>query len=41
MSILHINSSARLENSNTRIIGQYLVDALVADFHFNAISGAA
>jgi FMN-dependent NADH-azoreductase len=28
MSILHINSSARLNNSNTRIIGQYLVDAL-------------
>lgn len=29
MTVLHINSSARLENSNTRIIGQYLVDALV------------
>lgn len=28
MSVLHINSSARLHNSNTRIIGQYLVDAL-------------
>ena len=28
MSVLHINSSARLRNSNTRIIGQYLVDAL-------------
>ncbi|MFT4519347.1 MAG: FMN-dependent NADH-azoreductase [Halioglobus sp.] len=28
MSTLHINSSARLSNSNTRIIGQYLVDAL-------------
>ena len=28
MTILHINSSARLSNSNTRIIGQYLVDAL-------------
>lgn len=28
MSVLHINSSARLEQSNTRIIGQYLVDAL-------------
>lgn len=28
MSILHINSSARVRNSNTRIIGQYLVDAL-------------
>lgn len=28
MSVLHINSSARLNNSNTRIIGQYLVDAL-------------
>jgi FMN-dependent NADH-azoreductase len=28
MSILHINSSARLKNSNTRIIGQYLVEAL-------------
>jgi FMN-dependent NADH-azoreductase len=28
MSILHINSSARLDGSNTRIIGQYLVDAL-------------
>jgi FMN-dependent NADH-azoreductase len=29
MTVLHINSSARLENSNTRIIGEYLVDALV------------
>lgn len=29
MTVLHINSSARLENSNTRIIGQYLVDALL------------
>jgi FMN-dependent NADH-azoreductase len=28
MSILHINSSARLEGSNSRIIGQYLVDKL-------------
>ncbi|MGK0293407.1 MAG: FMN-dependent NADH-azoreductase [Porticoccaceae bacterium] len=28
MSVLHINSSARLNHSNTRIIGQYLVDAL-------------
>jgi FMN-dependent NADH-azoreductase len=28
MTVLHINSSARLNNSNTRIIGQYLVDAL-------------
>ena len=28
MSILHINSSARLEHSSTRIIGQYLVDEL-------------
>ncbi|MEH6610238.1 MAG: NAD(P)H-dependent oxidoreductase [Halioglobus sp.] len=28
MSVLHINSSARLNDSNTRIIGQYLVDAL-------------
>ena len=28
MSILHINSSARLTNSNSRIIGQYLVNAL-------------
>jgi FMN-dependent NADH-azoreductase len=28
MTVLHINSSARLSNSNTRIIGQYLVDAL-------------
>ena len=28
MTLLHINSSARLSNSNTRIIGQYLVDAL-------------
>ena len=28
MTILHINSSARLDHSNTRIIGQYLVDAL-------------
>ena len=28
MSVLHINSSARLEKSNTRIIGQYLVAAL-------------
>lgn len=28
MAVLHINSSARLKNSNTRIIGQHLVDAL-------------
>jgi len=28
MSILHINSSARLTNSNSRFIGQYLVNAL-------------
>jgi FMN-dependent NADH-azoreductase len=28
MTILHINSSARLDDSSTRIIGQYLVDAL-------------
>ncbi len=28
MTVLHINSSARLKHSNTRIIGQYLVDAL-------------
>lgn len=28
MTVLHINSSARLQDSNTRIIGQYLVDAL-------------
>jgi FMN-dependent NADH-azoreductase len=28
MSILHIDSSARLTGSNTRIIGQYLVNAL-------------
>jgi FMN-dependent NADH-azoreductase len=28
MTVLHINSSARLNDSNTRIIGQYLVDAL-------------
>ena len=28
MTILHINSSARLNHSSTRIIGQYLVDAL-------------
>lgn len=28
MTVLHINSSARLSNSNTRIIGQYLVGAL-------------
>jgi len=28
MSVLHINSSARMNLSNTRIIGQYLVDAL-------------
>ena len=28
MTVLHINSSARLDDSNTRIIGQYLVDAL-------------
>jgi FMN-dependent NADH-azoreductase len=28
VSILHINSSARLEHSNTRIIGQYLVNTL-------------
>jgi FMN-dependent NADH-azoreductase len=29
VTILHINSSARLNQSSTRIIGQYLVDALV------------
>lgn len=28
MSVLHINSSARLDHSNTRIIGQYLTDVL-------------
>jgi FMN-dependent NADH-azoreductase len=28
MTVLHINSSARLNHSNTRTIGQYLVDAL-------------
>jgi FMN-dependent NADH-azoreductase len=28
MTVLHINSSARLHHSNTRIIGQYLVAAL-------------
>ena len=28
MTLLHIDSSARLNNSNTRTIGQYLVDAL-------------
>ena len=28
MSILHINSSARLTGSNTRIIGQYLVNTI-------------
>ena len=28
MTILHIDSSARLEGSNTRILSQYLVDAL-------------
>lgn len=28
MSVLHINSSARQTHSNTRIIGQYLVDTL-------------
>lgn len=28
MTVLHIDSSARLNNSNTRIIGQYLVGAL-------------
>ena len=28
MTVLHINSSARLNHSNTRLIGQYLVDAL-------------
>jgi FMN-dependent NADH-azoreductase len=28
MTVLHIDSSARLSNSNTRIIGQYLVDTL-------------
>lgn len=28
MTVLHINSSARLSDSNTRIIGQYLVEAL-------------
>jgi len=28
MTVLHINSSARFNDSNTRILGQYLVDAL-------------
>ncbi|WP_076414066.1 FMN-dependent NADH-azoreductase [Shewanella sp. UCD-KL12] len=28
MTTLHINSSARLKDSNTRIVGQYLTDAL-------------
>ncbi|MEH6358511.1 MAG: NAD(P)H-dependent oxidoreductase [Pseudomonadales bacterium] len=28
MTVLHINSSAQLSNSNTRIIGQYLVNEL-------------
>ena len=28
MTVLHINSSAQLSNSNTRILGQYLVNAL-------------
>ena len=28
MTVLHINSSARLNHSNTRMIGHYLVDAL-------------
>lgn len=28
MTVLHINSSARLKHSNSRIIGRYLVDAL-------------
>ncbi len=28
MTVLHINSSAQLSHSNTRIIGQYLVDTL-------------
>ncbi|MEH6591272.1 MAG: NAD(P)H-dependent oxidoreductase [Halioglobus sp.] len=28
MTVLHINSSAKVEHSNTRIIGQYLVDTL-------------
>lgn len=28
MTVLHINSSARLNHSNTRVIGQYLIDTL-------------
>ncbi|MEH6355246.1 MAG: NAD(P)H-dependent oxidoreductase [Marinobacter sp.] len=28
MTVLHINSSVRFSDSNTRIIGQYLLDAL-------------
>jgi FMN-dependent NADH-azoreductase len=28
MTVLHINSSARLNGSNSRIIGQYLVDGM-------------
>lgn len=28
MTVLHIDSSAQMSNSNTRIIGQYLIDAL-------------
>ena len=41
MTVLHINSSARLSNSNTRIIGQYLVDVLMSKFSSNDIRGAA
>ncbi|MFT7246800.1 MAG: FMN-dependent NADH-azoreductase [Candidatus Azotimanducaceae bacterium] len=41
MTILHINSSARLDDSNTRIIGQYLVDELVSSLSNHRISGVA
>ena len=41
MGVLHINSSARLHHSNTRMIGQYLVDELLACLASEQTSGAA
>ena len=39
MSILHIDSSARLTGSNTRTIGQYLVNSLEAPVVHRDLAG--
>lgn len=41
MTVLHINSSARQNHSDTPIIGQHLVDALMTGLYSNDIEGAA